>query len=114
MTILKLTPDEINVIGRVLHLLSKGELIEEWEFSPRIGVDLDEFRLLLADWPNWDDSADASAPCLAINNSLNDVLYSLGLPDAEVYEATGVRRAELARIYRKWATARGWNATGIR
>ena len=71
-------------------------------------------RSLLAVWSAVDDSDDDSLASVAINNSFNDLLHGEGLCEAEALQATGGGRAEMGRIYEKWARARGWSATGIR
>jgi len=114
MTIQQLEPDEIEVIGRALRLMAKGELLDVLEFGTRIGITLEEFRNLLKSWPHWDDSDEHSSENLAINNTLNDILHGLGLPNQILLESIGVDRIELQRIYRKWSDIRGWKKTGIR
>jgi len=59
-------------------------------------------RSLLAAWPTVADSNDDSDACLAVNNSLNDLLHGLGIPETEALELVGVTRAEIRRIYGKW------------
>ncbi|RIK45978.1 MAG: hypothetical protein DCC59_17520, partial [Chloroflexi bacterium] len=91
-----------------------GDIIEEFEFDARIGVELADFREMLARWPAWDDVDDTSAECLAINNTLNDLLHGVGLSERRCVEVLGAGRDELLRVYRAWADSRGWTATGVR
>lgn len=55
-----------------------------------------------------DDSTDDSDACLAINNSLNNLLNGVGISNEEAMQSLGVDRAEMLHVYRKWAAARGW------
>jgi len=68
---------------------------------------------LLASWPNIDDALDHSNACLAVNNSLNDLLHGLGITEAQAASIAGVSRAEIKRIYRKWCLARAWKSSGV-
>ena len=86
----------------------------EFDFDTRIGVSEEEMRDLLERWPNVDDADDDGCACLAINNALNDLLHGVGISDDEAMELTGTNRSEMYRIYRKWASARGWSSTGVR
>ena len=81
-----------------------------WDFHTRIGVEPERMRELLNQWPNVDDSLDDSDACLAINNSLNDLL---GISEEQSLTIFGVKRLEVKRVYKKWATERGWRHTGI-
>lgn len=85
-----------------------------FEFEARMGITEESAVLLLKDWPNVDDTDDNSDACLAINNSLNDLLHGEGVSDEKARKLTGADRHELQRIYKKWATARGWKFTGVR
>lgn len=114
MPLRDLTSTEISVVGRALQKISEGDILASWEFGARIAVELDEFRKLLGSWPNWDDTKDNSPECLAINNTLNDLVHGVGLSDQDCREWFQVDRAELLRIYRKSAASRGWNATGVK
>jgi len=83
-------------------------------FHTGLGVSQESMRSLLRNWPNIDDSSDDSQAMLAINNSLNDLLYGVGISDERARELTGVDRIEMRRIYSKWAGLRGWTHTGLR
>ena len=85
----------------------------EWDLETRIGVSKDSLEYILHTWPNVDDTKDGSVECVAINNSLNDLLHGIGLSEEKIKESTGVGREELLDIYRKWAKARGWSSTGV-
>jgi hypothetical protein len=114
MSLDALNPNDFALLGRALHLMASGDILQEFEFGARIGVELPEFREMVAKWPQWDDGDDRSAECLAINNTLNDLLHGIGLSDRQCSEMLGVGRDELLGVYRRWAAARGWSATGVR
>jgi hypothetical protein len=111
MSLARLTPEEREVARRAM--AATFQFFDD-DFHPRLGVDPETMRSLLSNWPNVDDADDDSDACLAINNTLNDLLHGVGISEREALELTGVGREELQRIYRKWARERGWNSTGIR
>ena len=84
------------------------------DFEARMGLSEDEMHSLLEKWPDIDDSDDHGPACLAVNNSLNDLLHGIGIGDEQAVSLTGANTEEIYRIYRKWAFARGWRSTGVR
>ena len=113
MSLDKLSPEDVALIGRALEALAEGDIIEEFEFGTRIGVELADFREMIVRWPAWDDTNDESTECIAINNTLNDLLHGVGLSERRCFEMLGAGRAELSRVYETWAAARDWRATGV-
>ena len=111
MAIASLTLEEREIVRRAMEATFR---YFDFDFHTRLGVTPEEMRSLLLAWPTIDDSDDGSKACLAINNSLNDLLNGEGISEAEALDSTGTTCAEMRRVYSKWATARGWNATGIR
>lgn len=85
-----------------------------FDFGARMGLEPEEMTELLKRWPEVDDSDDTSSECLAINNALNDLLHGEGISEKEALAKIGVDRTEMLRVYVKWATARGWDSTGVR
>jgi len=114
MPIAALNQNDIALIGRALRLRAAGEILQEFEFGARIGVELPEFRGMVARWPAWDDADDRSPECLAINNTLNDLLHGVGLTERQCTEMLGTGKEELLGVYRRWAASRGWSATGVK
>lgn len=114
MPLAALNQNDLAVIGRALRAMATGDILQEFEFGARIGVELAEFREMVANWPTWDDADDRSAECLAINNTLNDLLHGVGLTERQCAELLGVGREELLAVYRRWAASRGWRATGVK
>lgn len=84
------------------------------DFQTRLGIAPESMRALLESWPTVDDACDDSDACLAVNNSLNELLHGVGIGDVEAMQLVGASREEMYRVYRKWAAARGWNSTGVR
>jgi hypothetical protein len=111
MPLAALTPDEREVVHRAMAATFS---YFDFDFQTRLGVTPQEMRALLHAWPDVDDSSDASDACLAINNSLNDLLHGESISEDEAMALVGVSRAEMLRIYRKWAAARGWKSIGVR
>jgi hypothetical protein len=114
MPLAALNQNDVALIGRALHALAAGDVVSKFEFGARIGVEMADFREMLTRWPAWDDADDSSAECLAINNTLNDLLHGIGLSEHQCIELLGVGRDELLRVYRAWADSRGWTSTGVR
>jgi hypothetical protein len=110
MSIKALSIEEKEAVRRAIAAMPA---VLTFEFEARMGITEESASFLLDIWPDVDDSEDDSNACLAINNSLNDLLHGVGINDAQCRELTGVNREELMRIYRKWATARGWDNTGV-
>ena len=111
MSLAALTPAELEVVRRAM----KASLVFIGAgFDARMGITQDQMEVLLAAWPNVDDTADDSDACLAINNALNDLLHGVGIKDAEARQHVGVGRDEMVRVYHKWALARGWSRAGVR
>jgi hypothetical protein len=106
-----LSDAEKQVVRRSIELACR---VLEDECHTRLGVTPTEIQGLLSSWPLVDDSRDDSPACLAINNSLNDLLNGVGISEAEARKTIGASPSEMERIYRKWAAARGWQSTGVR
>ena len=110
MTLEALAPEELEVVRRTMEATFR---YFDFDFQTRLGISSEAMRALLNAWPAVDDVRDDSDACLAINISLNDLLHGIGISEAEAMELVGVSRAEMQRVYRKWAAARGWKATGV-
>lgn len=111
MTIASITSAERKVIRRAMQATFRylGA-----DFQTRLGIEPAVMQSLLAAWPI-DDSHNDSDACLAVNNSLNELLHAVGIGETEALELLGVTHRELARIYyAKWTAARGWDETGVR
>src|SRR4051794_4119587 len=106
MSLAALNQNDLAVIGRAAQAMARGGILQEFEFGARIGVELPEFREMVAKWPAWDDSDDSSPACLAINNTLNDLLHGVGLTERQCIELLGVGRQELVGVYGRWAASR--------
>ena len=111
MPLSSLTKTEQEVVRRVLNGAFRHF---DFDFHTRLGLSEQELKKLLARWPDIDDTDDDSPACLAINNTLNDLLNGLGISDKAAIELTGVDRAGVQRVYKKWSAARGWSSTGAR
>ncbi len=111
MTLDTLTLDERAVVRRLL--AATFEFFDDVDFHLRLGIESAKMHALLADWKNIDDSSDKSDACLAINNSLNDLLHGVGISESQALALAGVSKPEIDRIYRKWAIARGRKSRGV-
>jgi|SRR5579871_1778409 len=106
-----LTTEEREVIRRAM---SATFQFFDFDFGARLGVAPEAMRAILKRWPDVNDAEDSSDVSLAINNTMNDLLHGVGISDDEAQRITGASRAEMYRIYRKWAESRGWPSTGVR
>lgn len=101
MPIAALNENDLAILGRALHLMATGDVLQEFEFGARIGVELSEFREMVARWPAWDDADDGSPECLVINNTLNDLHHGVGLTERQCTEMLGAGKEELLGVYRR-------------
>jgi hypothetical protein len=108
LSLTALTANELEVVRRMMAATFQ---YLDFDFETRLGVSEEAMQSLLEAWPDVDDSDDDGDACLAINNSLNDLLNGIGISDVK---ASGADCVEIRRIYKKWASARGWKSTGIR
>lgn len=111
MTLAALTQHELEVVRRCMEGTFR---YFDFNFDARLAVSQEVMRELLGQWPDVDDTDDEGFACIAINNALNDLLHGVGISDDEALELTGANRSEMYRIYKKWASTRGWSSTGVR
>jgi hypothetical protein len=111
MALASLTPEEREVVRRTMEATFR---YFDFDFQTRLGITPEAMRALLDIWPDIDDANDGSNACLAVNNSLNDLLHGVGIGEADAEALVGTTLAEMHRVYSKWSAARGWNAMGIR
>jgi hypothetical protein len=76
-----LAPEEREVVRRAMAATFR---YFDFDFQTRLGISPDSMRMLLDAWPVVDDSRDDSDACLAINNSMNDLLHGEGISEASV------------------------------
>jgi hypothetical protein len=101
-------------------ILTEEKYISERAFRSRTGITRDELRQVIAEWPNLKDEDDTDSKdnpdlvrALAINNSLNEVLYGVGVSDADWEKWFDEPREAVKKIYRTWAVLKGWNREGL-
>jgi len=78
-----LAPEEREVVRRALEVTFR---YFDFDFETRLGISPESMRVLLDAWPTVDDIRDDSDACLAINNSLNDLLHGVGISEDEALE----------------------------
>jgi hypothetical protein len=100
-------PDQ-DVIRQCVAAIAAGPFIDDDEFATRLGVSRATVQSLLAAWPHVDDGADDSDACLALNNSMNEVLHGLDIPPITWSEYFTVARREVDAVFHRWARSRGW------
>jgi hypothetical protein len=100
MPLADLSPEEREVVKDCLRAAVEGPFFPDWEFSTLFGLQRDEVKVILASWPDLDDS-DESVSC-AINSSFNNLI---GYPHRceDIWpQFIPVSEEELVRIYCKW------------
>ncbi len=107
----KLSEDEQLVVRRSLELIFE---YFDLDFHKRVGVSKAEMQQVIDAWPEIDDLDDDSVASIAINNTLNELLHGVSIADDECRDKIGVDYVDLLRIYKKWASLRGWDRTGVR
>jgi hypothetical protein len=92
-------------------VISSSEL--EGEFATRIGADASEVADMLTRWPEPLSAPDGSSETVAINNALNEVVHGMHISAADE-RWLGASRGAIQALYFRWASSRGWSATGLR
>ena len=95
---------ELNIIGKTSR--SAISLLSE-EYHSRIGLEINVAEQILASWPNVADAIPVSDVFLLAHNSMNDLLYGLGLENDKITAEIGCTRDELIEIFEKWKTITG-------
>ena len=95
---------ELNIIGKTSR--SAISLLSE-EYHSRIGLEINVAEQILASWPNVADVIPISDVFLLAHNSMNDLLYGLGLENDKITAEIGCTRDELIEIFEKWKTITG-------
>jgi hypothetical protein len=113
VSLAKLSDSEREIIFQSLNAILKGRFLEG-ELHSRLGIEPEELEMVVATYPNVDDSDDNSNAALAINNCLNEVCHGLRLSDREWSQWCTVNKSEVEEVYQKWSILRGWSHPGIR
>jgi hypothetical protein len=101
MPLADLTESERSVVYRCLHATLVGPFFGDAEFHTLIGLTRSEFKAVLQQWPQLDDSR--SAAHLAINNSFANLLGYPHAGAAAFGNLIGESFEEVERIFAKWA-----------
>lgn len=112
MVLENLTERDREIIFQCLNAVAKGNFLEH-EFQTRLGLELNELKLIVAAFPNVDDSHDDSNVTLAINNCLNEVGNGINFSEREWEQCFAFHREEVCEVYQKWAKLRGWSGNDI-
>ena len=93
------------VVKECLHAAAEGPFFPDWEFQTLFGLVRAELRRVLDSWQALDDK-DVSVR-LAINNTLNNLLYYPGCHKQEEWtKFISVTDVEVSNIYFKWKGSR--------
>ena len=99
MALTGLNETDRGIIHRCLRASAEGPYFEDWEFDTLFGVTRDELRVVVAAWPNVDESNEVVA--LSINNALANLLsYPHGKGDQVVNDVG--KLAEIEHAFRTW------------
>jgi hypothetical protein len=83
-----------------------AEHVADSEKHARLGLEPDELKRVIAQWPNIDDSNESESGFLAINNCLNEVCHGFHMDSGEWGKWFDIPKAEIKRIYRIWLSLR--------
>ncbi|MEZ6073761.1 MAG: hypothetical protein R3C10_26655 [Pirellulales bacterium] len=95
-----LTRDEIQVIGDCLRAAAYGPFFPDWEFSILFGLTRDEVAAFAEQWPVV--LSDHEHLEVAVNNSINHLLYYPSKHREKWDDYISVDRPELLRVFTKW------------
>jgi len=102
-----------DLIRECIVAITQGPFLEEWEFQMRMGITRAELNTVLAQWPDFDDSADEAVETLAINNCMNEILNGVFVSPHQSEQWFTGTELEMNEAYKHWAELRGSTATGI-
>src|SRR2546425_5843502 len=83
------------------------------EKHTRLGLESDELKVIIRQWPKIDDSDESGNGFLAINNCLNEVCHELRIAPDEWINWFETSKADIKSTYRAWLSLRGLSG-GIR
>lgn len=92
-------------------ILESGEL--EFEFNARLGINEEELKEIIAEFPGIDDSIEDSNETLAINNCLNEICFGIKFTETKWQKYFDYDIEKIREVYKKWARLRNWSRTGI-
>ncbi len=110
----ELSEHEREMIRQSINAILRGPFIEEAEFQTRLGIDRKQLRDVFACWPQLEDGEDSSDTCLAINNSLNEVLYGVYISPNVWEQWFTAPKEDVQAAYQRWAELKGYHSTGFR
>ena len=100
MPLTDLTPAEKEIVYQCLKASCDGPFFPECEFHTIFGIQRDELREVINEWPDVDDGGGSAF--LAINNSLNNLLGYPHNCEHVWNEYIGVSSEEVSNVFNKW------------
>ena len=100
----KLLTTEQSTVLQCMKVILESDLLDDADFQTRLGVDKQQLREVIADWPLLNDADAASNTSLAINNCLNEICYGVNVNDDTLEQRYGISRHTVDQIYQKWKT----------
>lgn len=97
---LKLTPRENRVIAECLNAAASGPFLPDGGFHALIGLSREELRQIAIAYPNVDSTRQDVQ--IAVNNSLNNLLYYPHHCEEAWAEYISVPRGIVKEIFEKW------------
>jgi len=88
--------------------------VEDWEKHSRLGLEADELKVVIDQWPKIDDAVESGNGFLAINNCLNEVCHGFHIEPDEWSSWFDTSEAEIKSTYKTWLSLRGLPSGGIR
>jgi hypothetical protein len=109
----KLSPSDQDAIRDALRAMAYGPFISDWELPIRCHVDRGEYRTILNQWPNLDDTKSESdfdrttSTYYAINGAMNECCHAYEMELAPWEEWFTVTKEQLIAVYKRWKQFHG-------
>ena len=108
----KLSPEDQEIVLRCMRATAAH--VEDWEKHPRLGLQPEELKLIIEQWPRIDDADESGNGFLAINNCLNEVCHGLHIAPDEWSRWFDTPEEDIRSTYKTWLSLRRLSSGGIR
>lgn len=95
----KLSPHEIEIIGKAIYAWVEGPFIDDWEFPIVCSLERHEMALIAQSWPGNQHEVSAK---FAVSYTMNNLIGYPHRKDEEMKKRIGATREELQTIFAKW------------
>jgi hypothetical protein len=96
-----LTKNEQEIVKQCMVAILEGPFIPDWELPIRAGITRSDLRVVIAAWPELDDSDDHSVVTYAIKNSMNEICHGVRITPDEWQMWFTVSKDEVKQTFSK-------------